>query len=281
MNQGNDFWTVYPIPGYVLKFKTATYNNSLTGKEPTKCFVNICHCKELPEPIDDIDEQQLAARIDAGDHSFRVPLSVGEIDVIKDNKKDNALKVDVIVNSTFYEKRLEPEEANFFRHYICMVVCDAIENKHKIELNPNDALKLQRPRIGVIEPMQIFKKPRKSEIISEVQPTKESTSKIGSITPETEAEETFDGYEQPKGVTMRWLRGELLEIRLELPATERIDSKESLLLKVKSDRLLLAAKKSHSLFDFHFPVLIDPSTTRTKLNLEMQQVTVCAKTILP
>ncbi|VDO79442.1 unnamed protein product [Heligmosomoides polygyrus] len=130
------------------------------GESNKKCFLNVCHCEELPPPTDDIDEDQLAARIDKGDVGYRIPVSIGELDSVVDNKNENQPKIDVLVNSVFYEKRLAPPAAEFFRHFFCMVVCGAVEEKHHIKLNPNKCVKLKnRVVMGSIEPMRISKRP--------------------------------------------------------------------------------------------------------------------------
>ncbi|KAJ1365292.1 hypothetical protein KIN20_025548 [Parelaphostrongylus tenuis] len=150
-----DTWTITPTPGYVLKFTEVNMKKVFGETSEHKCFLNICHCEELPPPIDDIDEDELAARIDKGDLGFRIPVSIGELDSVTDNKN-----IDVLVNSTFYEKRLAPSNANFFRHFFCMVVCDAIEDKHHLKLDPNKCVKLKnRTVMGCIEPMKIRKRP--------------------------------------------------------------------------------------------------------------------------
>ncbi|PIO73798.1 hypothetical protein TELCIR_04208 [Teladorsagia circumcincta] len=103
---------------------------------------------------------ELAARIDKGDVGYRIPVSIGELDSVVDNKNVNQPKIDVLVNSVFYEKRLAPPAANFFRHFFCMVVCDAIEDKHHLKLDPNKCVKLKnRTVMGCIEPMKIAKRP--------------------------------------------------------------------------------------------------------------------------
>ncbi|KAE9414951.1 hypothetical protein Angca_009214, partial [Angiostrongylus cantonensis] len=154
------------LPMSLLSLVTAVLSSKVNVKEifgetkEHKCFLNICHCAELPPPVDDIDEDELAARIDKGDIGFRIPVSIGELDSVVDNKNTNQAKIDVLVNSTFYAKRLAPPNANFFRHFFCMVVCEAIEDKHHLKLDPNKCIKLKnRTLMGYIEPMKIMKRP--------------------------------------------------------------------------------------------------------------------------
>uniref|UniRef100_A0A0K0CUP5 PIH1 domain-containing protein n=1 Tax=Angiostrongylus cantonensis TaxID=6313 RepID=A0A0K0CUP5_ANGCA len=176
-----------------------------------KCFLNICHCAELPPPVDDIDEDELAARIDKGDIGFRIPVSIGELDSVVDNKNTNQAKIDVLVNSTFYAKRLAPPNANFFRHFFCMVVCEAIEDKHHLKLDPNKCIKLKnRTLMGYIEPMKIMKRPV-APVIQEIT----STVPSGDI-----AVLKYLGIQQPTGVHICLFKGTKLMIELFLKDEE-------------------------------------------------------------
>ncbi|VDM49342.1 unnamed protein product [Toxocara canis] len=88
-------WVVNPCPGYVIKFREVNLASELFfDNKNSKLFLNICHCLELPPPIDDLEEDQVAAILDSEDPSrYRIPLSVGEIECIRDNKGENAAKV--------------------------------------------------------------------------------------------------------------------------------------------------------------------------------------------
>ncbi|VDM54181.1 unnamed protein product [Angiostrongylus costaricensis] len=177
-----------------------------------KCFLNICHCEELPPPVDDIDEDELAARIDKGDIGFRIPVSIGELDSVVDNKNANQPKIDVLVNSTFYERRLAPPNANFFRHFFCMVVCEAIEDKHHLKLDPNKCVKLKnRTLMGYIEPMKIMKRPV-APVIQEIT----STFLVNVLLDVLK----YFGIQQPAGVHICLFRGTKLMIELFLKDKE-------------------------------------------------------------
>ncbi|KAK6024539.1 Yip1 domain protein [Ostertagia ostertagi] len=217
-------WLVTPTPGYVLKFNEVDMKLVFGESEPHKCFLNICHCEELPPPTDDIDEDELAARIDKGDVGYRIPVSIGELDSVVDNKNVNQPKIDVLVNSVFYEKRLAPPAANFFRHFFCMVVCDAIEDKHHLKLDPNKCVKLKnRTVMGCIEPMKIAKRPV-APVIQE----------IASIDPEPE----------PRIPVCYFLC--LLRLR------------------INRDRVVLLADNSRSIYDFCVPFYMDSTNVRHK-----------------
>uniref|UniRef100_A0A8R1IPJ7 PIH1 domain-containing protein n=2 Tax=Caenorhabditis japonica TaxID=281687 RepID=A0A8R1IPJ7_CAEJA len=88
----DDTWIVRPVPGYVCKWKDVKIDGAV-GEETRKCFVNVCHCEQLPPPIDDLNEEEVAAQFDSGNVTFRVPIVVGEIECVKDRKEENSIKV--------------------------------------------------------------------------------------------------------------------------------------------------------------------------------------------
>uniref|UniRef100_A0A7I5EC60 PIH1 domain-containing protein n=1 Tax=Haemonchus contortus TaxID=6289 RepID=A0A7I5EC60_HAECO len=242
-------WHVTPTPGYVLKFNEVDMKLVFGESEPHKCFLNVCHCEELPPPTDDIDEEELAARIDKGDVGYRIPLSIGELDSVVDNKNVNQPKIDVLVNSVFYEKRLAPPAANFFRHFFCMVVCDAIEEKHHLKLDPKKCVKLKnRTVMGCIEPMKINKRPV-APVIQELA-SNVTQAKTPKVT-------------QQACVSIRLLKGTHLEVELSLKK-EEIRSVRRLRLRINRDRIVLLADNTKSLHDFCVPFYMDSSKVRHK-----------------
>lgn len=227
-----------------------------------KCFLNICHCEELPPPIDDIDEDELAARIDRGDIGFRIPVSIGELDSVIDNKNVNQPKIDVLVNSTFYERRLAPPNANFFRHFFCMVVCDAIEDKHHLKLDPNKCIKLKnRTVMGCIEPMKIMKRPV-APVIQEI------TSTIPS---EDIAVLKYSGMQQPTGVRICLFKGTNLVVELSLTNVE-LSVIHKIRLRIFRDRVVLLADSTRSIYDFCVPFYMDLTAIKHKFLPEMSKL---------
>ncbi|VDO57007.1 unnamed protein product [Haemonchus placei] len=234
-------WHVTPTPGYVLKFNEVIF---FCNCEPHKCFLNVCHCEELPPPTDDIDEEELAARIDKGDVGYRIPLSIGELDSVVDNKNVNQPKIDVLVNSVFYEKRLAPPAANFFRHFFCMVVCDAIEDKHHLKLDPKKCVKLKnRTVMGCIEPMKINKRPV-APVIQEL-----ASNVTQAKTPVCQF--FIAKTEQPR-------KQFIVNTRLFLQFLFRLR------LRINRDRIVLLADNTKSLYDFCVPFYMDSAKVRHK-----------------
>ncbi|KAL6742616.1 hypothetical protein Aduo_015748 [Ancylostoma duodenale] len=234
-----------------------------------RCFLNVCHCEQLPPPTDDIDEDELAARIDNGDLGYRIPVSIGELDSVVDSKNRNQPKIEVLVNSVFYEKRLAPPEANFFRHFFCMVVCDAIEEKHHLKLDPNKCIKLKnRTVMGSIEPMRITKRPV-APVIQEIS----SSSSDVQVSNLLEAK-------QPAGVRLRLRKGSCLEGELSLKGVD-LSSVQRLRLRVNRDRIVLLADNTRSLHDFCVPFYLDPTNVQHKLNADLTRLAFSVPIVYP
>ncbi|KHJ95391.1 hypothetical protein OESDEN_04659 [Oesophagostomum dentatum] len=179
--------------------------------------------------------------------------------------------IDVLVNSVFYEKRLAPPGANFFRHFFCMVVCDAIEDKHHLKLDPNKCIKLKnRTVMGSIEPMRIAKRPV-APVIQEIASSTMS-SDVQTL--------SFADTEQPAGVRMRLLKGTRLEVELGLKGVELKDIRR-LRLRVNRDRIVLLADNTKSLFDFCVPFYMDSSSIQQKLHPDLSKLTFSVPIVFP
>ncbi|KJH46023.1 hypothetical protein DICVIV_07909 [Dictyocaulus viviparus] len=236
-----------------------------------KCFINVCHCEELPPPIDDIDEDELAARIDKDDIGYRIPVSIGELDSVVDNKNVNQPKIDVLVNRTFYEKRLSPPTSNLFRHFFCIVICEAIKDKHHLELDPNKCVKLKnRTMMGCIEPMKIVKRPV-APVIQEV---------ISTAISQDTAVLKYSGIEQPVGVSICLIKGTNLVVELSLEEVE-ISNVQKLRLRLNRDRIVLLADRSRSIYDFCVPFYMDFKTVKYKLNPEISKLKFSVPVVYP
>ncbi|VDO54937.1 unnamed protein product [Onchocerca flexuosa] len=145
-------------------------------KEKCKLFLNICHCAQLPPP-EDLSEDEVAKLLDSSDPSrYRIPLCVGDVEVVSDRKGEDSVKIDVIVNSTFYLMQLEKSE--FFRQLLLLVVSEAIEKKHDIKIDVKGAIRLKnRKCIGDLSAQKIRKKPREA-FIREVESVNQSEEQL-------------------------------------------------------------------------------------------------------
>ncbi|CAI4223558.1 unnamed protein product [Auanema sp. JU1783] len=261
-----DCWLIHPRAGYVIKFKEAQVIE-LDGPQMRKCFVNLCHSVEVPSPIEDLDQDTLAQRIDQGDFSYRVPISIGEIGHVTDNKNESCMKIDVLINTIFFEKRLDIPKSDFFRHFITLVLCDAIEQKHSIKLDANDAIILtNRKKMGELDVMKLLKKP--------------DNNFIATIN-ENNIEEP---YEDPRwdGITVKILKNCKIEIKLSLSNIEPpVDNPARLRLQIGSNRVVVLLDNHRSLYDFCIPFVMDYNVARSKLSTNKQSLFISTDVIVP
>ncbi|PAV90278.1 hypothetical protein WR25_14282 [Diploscapter pachys] len=273
--EDTETWLVTPIPGYVLKFKTVKMKDVLGEPEDgRKCFINVCHCSQLPPPMEILDEDELAKRIDTGDYTYRIPLSVGELDCVRDHNNENSIKIDVLVNSVFYEKCLAPANAKFFQHFFAMVLCDAVQEKHQIELNPNKAIRLQnRRKMGEIENMRVKKKPKNHAIQEIEEPTQ--NLKIQEVLEDIAPEAPWNKLDALPGLKMRLFDGQRLEISMDLTNIEPpVEDEKRLRLDISKFDVRLLLDNQRSLYHFSVPLPLDPDTAKSRLILEKQKLVV-------
>ncbi|CAK5089491.1 unnamed protein product [Meloidogyne enterolobii] len=135
--EDDETWTVHPTPGICVKFKKDSEPNlkrSLITNEdmgnPTssnKFFINLAHCIEIPSPRKELwkDEEIIAKMMENNKNSFKIPMCVGEVENVEDHNGNISTKVDVIVNSEFFEKCIDNSE--FFRQITLAAICEKIK----------------------------------------------------------------------------------------------------------------------------------------------------------
>ncbi|KAL3985931.1 pre-RNA processing PIH1/Nop17 family protein [Acanthocheilonema viteae] len=238
----NDAWIVHPIPGYVIKFK----------KEKCKLFLNICHCAQLPPP-EDLSEDEVAKLLDSSDSlRYRIPLCVGDVEVVSDRKGEDSVKIDVIVNSTFYLTQLEKSE--FFRQLLLLIVSEAIEKKHDIKIDVKEAIKLKnRKCMGDLSAQRIRKKPREA-FIREV----ESVKQLEEL--------THEQCSIPKNCQLLLRNGKQLEVNLKFANVEPpIENIDRLNIRMNDDHLLIVLDREQAILDIFFPIKVDYERVEVKL----------------
>lgn len=150
------YWTVNPKPAFCVKLRHKTEN----GTEE-KIFLNFVTCNELPGPVEDIDEDRLAIILESSDPgSYRIPISVGEPHKEEDNRGQPCVAYDIILNETFYEKRVIDSE--LFRTFLVLVAIEALESKHNLQnLDRQNWIVLKnRKCIGELQSQRIKKQGR-------------------------------------------------------------------------------------------------------------------------
>uniref|UniRef100_A0A1I7TS72 PIH1 domain-containing protein n=1 Tax=Caenorhabditis tropicalis TaxID=1561998 RepID=A0A1I7TS72_9PELO len=278
-------WHIKPLPGYVCKWKDVKING-LLAEESRKCFVNICHCEELPPPIDDLDQEEVAAQLDSGKPKFRIPMTVGEIDCVKDKSNEDSIKIDVLVNSIFYKKRLSSPDDAFFRHLVSMIFCDLIKDKHGIDLDPWKPVILRnRISVGDLEVQRVNKTPE-SQIVEEMyQADKVRMEKLAkeqeSRDDVIELKNEIFGIKLVEGTRLRLFDGKRLEISMRCEIQGRpVEDPSRLELLLNPTRCLVKLDKSRSLYDFGLPFNVDPKTAKSKFNKEKLSLVVSANIVL-
>ncbi|CAI2354720.1 unnamed protein product [Caenorhabditis sp. 36 PRJEB53466] len=265
-----DTWLIKPIPGFVCKWKNVKIDG-LLGEETQKCFVNVCHCKELPPPMKDLDPEQLAEMFDKKDRSYTIPMTVGELDCVKDRKEANSIKIDVVVNSIFYEKRLASIDATFFRHLVSLFFCSMIEEKHGFHLDPMDAVMLRnRTFVGELEMQNVQKTPAK-RVVEEVEADEEVE----------EIKQTMFGMQKIDGVTINLLDGKRLEVSMLCEkGGKAIDNPRRLKLKMTPTRCFVMLDQRQHFLDFGLPFEIDVATAESKFVAETKNLVVSADIVI-
>ncbi|CAG9533385.1 unnamed protein product [Cercopithifilaria johnstoni] len=249
----SDAWIVHPIPGYVVKFKEVESNcRTLLMKEKCKLFLNICHCAQLPPP-ENLSEDEVAKLLDSSDSSrYRIPLCVGDIEVVSDRRGEDSVKIDVIINSTFYLTQLEKSE--FFRQLLLLVVSEAVEKKHGINIDVKGAIRLKnRKCVGDLSAQRIRKKPQEA-FIRELESVKQSDESI---------------YEQhclPKNCLLLLRNGKELEVNLKFANVEPpIENSDRLNIRMNDDHLLIILDRKQTILDIYFPIKVDYKRVKVKL----------------
>ncbi|VDN07436.1 unnamed protein product [Thelazia callipaeda] len=248
-----DAWIVHPTPGYVVKFREVDSDcRTLFVKEKSKLFLNICHCAYLPPPAQDLDEDEVAKILDSSDPSrYRIPLCVGDVEVVLDRKGEKSVKIDVIVNSTFFSNQLEKSE--FFRQLLLLVISDAVEKKHDIKIDVKEAIKLKnRKCVGDLSVQKIQKRPREALI-----------KEINSVTETATVSLQCDSL---KNCMLLLRNGKQLEAHLNLSTVKpSVTDMSRLKVRMNDDHLLVILDRKKTILDVYFPVKVNYETAAVKL----------------
>ncbi len=174
---------IVPEPGFVLKTKNVKSGN--------KVFVNICVSKHLAnlsrktQLMEDGTEQE----------GINIPMSVGPPKTDKDKSGNPCLVFDMIVNPEVVTDSKE-DKTGGFRHFLCEIAIQRIENKYKTELDRRYKLpkmkykgkptsqrirKETKPAIEVIDPEQAAADAAKQRIKKQKEEAKKKREALGPI----------------------------------------------------------------------------------------------------
>ncbi|KAF7637234.1 PIH1 domain-containing protein [Meloidogyne graminicola] len=256
-------WTIHPTPGICIKFKEAKYpSTSIEKPQSDKFFINLAHCIELPFPPKELwkDEELIAKMMETDKNSFKIPLSVGELEKVEDNKGIISSKVDVIVNSEFFDKCIDRSE--FFRQITLAAICEKIKENYSIHLDLSKQIILKNKKyIGELNIRQIRKRPLNSVLDNNKILIREEEENINLMDID-DIEETKPL--KPRNFKVQILNGEIMEIKIKVKDKdgELVKKRERLTLKMNDDRVVVLLDSSSTVADFFLPfrIIIDEST---------------------
>jgi hypothetical protein len=137
---------------------------------PSKLFINVGHCSQLPPPIEDLDEEVLLRKLESDPSQIKVPLSIGNLENTEDKTKAKARKVDVLINSAYYKKRVEKSE--FYRQLMFMIIIPEVELKHGLVIDAKEHTILRKNVVWDQMNTQYIRKTPAECLIQEEKPAK-------------------------------------------------------------------------------------------------------------
>jgi len=114
--------TIKPTPGFSVKTKTVIKNLD------KKVFINLCYDSHIKEPG---QKKKLNAE-GIEEEGINIPLSVGLSRCCPDKRGKESIAVDVVVNPNL-RGRIATD--SYYRHFICGLLIECVEQKYKIKLD--------------------------------------------------------------------------------------------------------------------------------------------------
>lgn len=90
-----------PTPGFVVKSKIVSAENTLVYALSTKVFINVCHDSQVPRPAQDFDPAIIFPLI--MDNQWEIPLIVSREKHTKDKKGQPSFVYDCCINTTCFQ----------------------------------------------------------------------------------------------------------------------------------------------------------------------------------
>ncbi|KAL3075363.1 hypothetical protein niasHS_014529 [Heterodera schachtii] len=261
-----DTWTVYPTAGICIKFKEAHF--PFSDPSTSKFFINLAHCTELPPPHRhaELDEDKVAQMVEEDPDAFRIPICVGELDRSAEDRSGEAVaKVDVLVNSEFFHKRISQSE--FFRQLTLRIVCQAIEIKHSLRVDIAKQVILRNKKcIGELCAQRIRKRPTTTTEANGEGKVKATTDTKEEEDEEEEEERTevdqmLDIEEngekrRPRNFKVQIVDGKYADVRIRMRDQfgELVKESDRITLKMNNDRIVVLVDGCTKCADFFLPV---------------------------
>lgn len=120
--------------------------------------------------MEDLEEEVLLQKLETDPSQIKVPVLVGQLENTEDKQGLKARKVDVLINSVYYKKRVEKSE--FYRQLVFMIIIPEIELKHGLVIDAKEHTILRKLDVwGEMETQRIRKTPGEC-LIQEAEPAK-------------------------------------------------------------------------------------------------------------
>ncbi|CEF62322.1 PIH1 family-containing protein [Strongyloides ratti] len=276
LEKDKDVYYIKPIEGYCTKFKEYHFDEGtitvegmiMKRQENMKFFINICHCVEIPPPLDDYTEDLLSEKLDTGMEDVKIPMSVSEVHLCHTNKNEEALKVDVLINSNFYGNRVA--ESLFIRQFIVIVACDLINAKHKITLDPSESIELRNKKhIGELMIQKVRKTPAEAGI-KEIKDEKivlldDEKDDEGNKVNFAEFEKIIHGKEDLPNVNM-FINQVTRELKINITVEENVEKEEDIMVKMNSDRIVVIVHKKSKVAEMYSRFLMNYKLAKLKFD---------------
>lgn len=109
-------------------------------------------------------------KLETDPSQIKVPVSVGQLENTEDKQGLKARKVDVLINSIYYKKRVERSE--FYRQLVFMVIIPEIELKHGLVIDAKEHTILRKLTVWDKMQTQRIRKTPGECLIQEAEPVK-------------------------------------------------------------------------------------------------------------
>lgn len=160
-----EFTDVIPKPAFCVKTKHLK-------PDAVKVFLNICSADCVPKPPP-ITDDELRRRVEEAERdnltvSYRLPMSLGELRIDKDNKGNAVDVYDIVVNEE-YLKKLESDQCTYQIGFLVSVALQGLEEKYSLDLDRNWIMLKNRKNVGQPAKQRIRKKsknPNLEEVVS-------------------------------------------------------------------------------------------------------------------
>uniref|UniRef100_A0A0K0EZZ7 PIH1 domain-containing protein n=1 Tax=Strongyloides venezuelensis TaxID=75913 RepID=A0A0K0EZZ7_STRVS len=289
LEKDKDVYYIQPLEGYCSKFKECHFEEGVVNVEGMimkqqdnlKFFINVCHCVEIPPPLDDYTEDILSEKLDTNMEDVKIPMSVSELHTCQTNKNEDALKVDVLINSGFYGSRVA--DSLFIRQFIIVVACELISEKHKITLDPSESIELKNKKhIGELMIQKVRKTPAEAGI-KEIKDEKiillEDDNKGDGVTFD-EFEKIIHGKEDLPNVNM-YINQATRILKVNITLSEDVTKEEDIMVKMNSDRIVVIIHKKSKAAEMYSRFLMDYKKAKLKFDSTSRLLSISVPVIMP